>query len=248
MEIQKADDMVTHIRAIMEQSQNPEELVAMNDVKTLALEELIANCLEQAVAMAVDNADESLFETLDVKIFSKVSATEDATEDDDADDDTEEINDDGTITAPADLQRMILISADSWTGVVRQIYDQSSPLYRICNNKYIKSAGVNDRPAAFYDFNDSGKKVIKLYPDATQSAKMVYISRPELKKVTPATGSSYQGIACDKLLYEGACFYCAFLVAMTQGWANATYYRQEAVQALRAQVVNAAATSASVSE
>ena len=236
MKIQLAEDMVTHVRAILEQNQNPAELVAMNDVKTIAVEELIANCLEQAVAMAVDAADEGLLENLDVKIYKNIEDPENS--------EYGRIEDGGkTISAPNDLQRLILITADTWLGVAREIYDQSSPLYRIVNNRYIKSAGIANRPVVFSNYDDGGKKVISLYPKVNGQVKVVYVAKPEFVTIEEGENKSKQGIPCDKMIYEGACFYCAFLVAMTQGWSNAAYYRQEAVQALRANVAQTTTTT-----
>lgn len=242
MKIQLAEDMVTHVRAILEQNQNPAELVAMNDVKTIAIEELIANCLEQAVAMAVDAADESLLENLDVKIYKNLEDLEDL--EDPKNSEYGRIEDGGkTISAPNDLQRLILITADTWLGVAREIYDQSSPLYRIVNNRYIKSAGIANRPVIFHNYDDGGKKVISLYPKVNEQVKVVYVAKPEFVTIKEGENNGKQGIPCDKMIYEGACFYCAFLVAMTQDWSNAAYYRQEAVQALRANVAQTTTTT-----
>ena len=310
MKKQSTEEMVVHIRAILEQNQDPQELVHNDDVRTLSLEALIANSLEEAVAMAVQNADESLFQNISTAVYAGSWEDYDGDPADIMDmyvitrsthgegvtitklvmpkcvyaieagnvieQETGEVvggvygsvhsalsNENGVcfvltdsfnrslsmgaIPVGVDVQRILQIGCDSWHGIVKDLLDKSSAIYRMCNNKYLKAVGVKDRPVAFRDFG-SGKRKIEIFPAAKKWVALNYIARPKIKTdwlveenrdVNVETGQPVDDgqmvgvIECDDSLYEASCYYCAYLVAMVQGWQTANTYRQEAVQALQ---------------
>lgn len=244
--------MVVHIRAIMEQNQNPADLTDIGDVKTLTLESLIANMLEEAVAMAVMNADEGLFDSVDRKSYVKKLAEEEEggtgdieptnpsqpiTAAYDADEKPTALQSLKEISLPEDCLRIWSVEADSWDGVARTVMSKESSMYRMCKNKYVMSVGVSDRPMAFKSWKGSGSRSLELFPEPKKMVMLTYTKKPVIKG---------EEIECDQNLYEGACFYCAYLVAMTQGWQNANGYLQEAAQAL--QTVNKAAAVAAAAQ
>lgn len=234
MKSQSTEVMVTHIRAILEQNQNPEDLVSRDDVRTLSIEALIANFLEEAVSMAVMNADESLFGKIDT-----ISA-----------------NNTNSIELGYGVQRILQITGESWNGVVKEVLHMSSPIYRMCKNRYLNMTGVKDRPVAFRDWSSvNDRRKIEVFPSVTGKLTVFYIKKAymgygnigdEAGNVYAEVDEDYSDliIPCDDLIYEGACFYCAYLVAMVQGWNTSETYRKEAVEALKA--VNAESVRAAV--
>lgn len=205
-----ASVMVERVRCLLEESRDPSELVGIGDVRQLTIEDLILANLPEAISTVTLMAPSDMLTDV-AEVVLSVDKTGD-----------EHLDDRKRIERPADAIRVVWLKADTWDVPSYDVLQGTSPEYRICQNKRVYSLGVKGRPTAFYVWSD-GKRVIELYPSACKYVEMGYVEKPELKDGK---------IQCDVRLYEAACYYCAYLVSMIQGWRSAEGYRREAAASL----------------
>lgn len=219
MKARKVSEMVAHVRGILERNMITTQQEGWQNVETLSLNNLIREMLTEAVDIVADRAP--------VDMFSDVSEAEFG----------------GSGTGPLstvvlddDASRIVEIHCDTWEHDVTILTAKDNPLYKQAKNKWCKTVGVYERPIVVPGMSGGGIRILELYP-AGNKLEVYYVPKAEIFTDDEDVEENENGefvkheqINCDKMLYESACWYAAYLVAMAQNLPNQKGYLDEAMR------------------
>lgn len=194
---------VPRVRGLLMDNMESAALEGIDDVGTLSLNGAIKENVEEAVVACYRMAPMDMF-------GESVTETNGLTM-------SADVGGGGVVTLPATYVRMFAVNAANWSRAVYDVeMDSPSWRYDVARDPLNGTVGTMDDPYVLVQ----GKRMI-VFPYAVGAKVSVRaVKLPE---------ASATGIDVDAKLYDAACYYCAYLVAMARGQGNAERYRTEAL-------------------
>ena len=201
----EVDNMVSHIRCILDENETHTELSGISGERQLSLEDVIQSHLVSGVDAVTLLAPFSMIECS----HSTARADE-------------------VLVVPTDMLKLGWVKANSWNIAISQVHDISSPLYKMAKHGRVGSVCNANNPLAFENVENlpyvGVSRTIICFPPI-DSESQTQSSIMYAKKASITNGRMNVG----SLLYEPSCLYIAGLVCDSMGWAKNRDYKADAM-------------------
>lgn len=116
--------------------------------------------------------------------------------------------------------RILQVESDGWRGGAAEVMPANTSMHRQARDKYAVGVASTAKPLAFLTHRQ-GLVEVEVYPDPDpEKVRVEYVEVPAVVEGQ---------VKVDDGIYDAVLRYACYLVGMTQGWANAAMYRQEAM-------------------
>ena len=195
------DDFIPRVRGLLLDNRQSSALENVNDDGTLSLNDAIKNAVPEAIVACYRVAPLEMFSDSVVEVGLGIDANKD----------------EESVSLNSSYVRILSVKADIWNRAVYDIeFGSPSERYDIAKDSLNGTIGTKDDPYVLLQ----GSRLFMIPFEATSKVVIKAVKCPE---------GTDTNIDCDQNMYDAACYYCAYLVAMAIGQANAESYRREAL-------------------
>lgn len=188
-------EIVKDVKVALDENMTSEGLLALEDVETLSMEEIIESKVVEAVRRVESSAPVNMLESgqnlVDV-IFWKEKGS-------------------GFVVLPGDFMRLMVFKMSDWERVVTDAITVDDPMYAKQSSRYKGIRGNKQKPVCAIVNRPEGR-VLEFYSCDNESATMemgVYRPYPKIDE--------YKGVEISKRCYMAVIYTLGALVLMTYG-------------------------------
>lgn len=188
-------EIVKDVKVALDENMTSEGMLALEDVETLSMEEIIESKVVEAVRRVESSAPVNMLESgqnlVDV-IFWKEKGS-------------------GFVVLPGDFMRLMVFKMSDWERVVTDAITVDDPMYAKQSSRYKGIRGNKQKPVCAIVNRPEGR-VLEFYSCDNESATMemgVYRPYPKIDE--------YKGVEISKRCYMAVIYTLGALVLMTYG-------------------------------
>lgn len=188
-------EIVKDVKIALDENMTSEGLLALEDVETLSMEEIIESKVVEAVRRVESSAPVNMLESgqnLVDAIFWKEKGS-------------------GFVVLPGDFMRLMVFKMSDWERVVTDAITVDDPIYAKQSSRYKGIRGNKQKPVCAIVNRPEGR-VLEFYSCDNESATMemgVYRPYPKIDE--------YKGVEISKRCYMAVIYTLGALVLMTYG-------------------------------
>lgn len=188
-------DIVRDVKVVLDENMSSEELLALEDIETLSMEDIIESKVEEAVrrveSVAPINMLESGHNLIDSLFWNGDGS--------------------GFVVLPEDFMRLISFKMSGWERVIHDAISVNDPIYLKQSSRFKGIRGNKQKPVVAIVTRPEGR-VLEFYSCDNENATMeIGVYRPYPKV------DEYKGVEISERCYMAVIYTLGALVLMTYG-------------------------------
>jgi hypothetical protein len=197
----KVEDIIEQVKITIDENVSSEPLVGINDIDTLALDEIIESKVEDGARLVTENAAHWLLdegEPLTGDITWEGQPGKGA----------------GYIDLPADFLRLLTFQMTDWSRPATEVITEDSPLYALQSSRYGGIRGNTQKPVVAITHNSDNGMRLEFY--SCTGGITAVVKRARYIKV-PSINTTTNKIHISDKLYRAVVYRIASLTALEVG-------------------------------